>query len=192
MPSVYLISSDCGLAKVGYSRKPLSRFNALQALYPQRQLTLVQKWTHPMARTIETIAHQRLRGQPVLGREWYSLPVGELAALICRIIGELRRGEVQPSRYLRRKLAMKTLHLPGRTARYSHAEVLLADQSYGPAAASRSLGMTLDGFLKARSRADAAILAAIPLGTMAEARKVGLSKTQFIARRWRLEDHHER
>ena len=35
---------------------------------------------------------------------------------------------------------------------------------------------------------DAAILEAIPLGTAAGARKVGLSKTQFIERRRRLEE----
>lgn len=39
--------------------------------------------------------------------------------------------------------------------------------------------------------ADAKILAAIPLGTAAGARKVGLSKSQFIARRKRLEISRE-
>jgi len=36
---------------------------------------------------------------------------------------------------------------------------------------------------------DAQIAAAIPLGTSAGAQKVGLSKTQFITRRKRLEQH---
>ena len=57
---------------------------------------------------------------------------------------------------------------------------------------------TLEGMRKAAARgrvpgrpltvSDAEIAAAIPLGTLAGAKKVGLTKAQFIRRRRRLED----
>lgn len=98
---LYLFSSPYGRCKIGISKNPERRLRVFHeaGLF---ELKIEATWHSKLARTLENNVHKSLAESRVAG-EWFAVPAEVAVSVINSIHSRVESGEIQPSRYFKKK-----------------------------------------------------------------------------------------